>query len=359
MPLHPPIDEIGEQLLSELLPTPVTQIPRLFQIGEGVAIGTHIGNKRSRNEDRVAVARIDIGSRTAYSAHIICDGVGGSQRGDEAAAIACASLVSQLSNQVHYRTPAQILPDLIRAADDAVRLMLSGAGQTTLCVLLNSSDGQCALASIGDSRAYSWDQGSELIQLTEDDTLANEIKHHKLEHAQAYLNARGLEGSLSQAIGEPGRTSKELSINVLTDRSFPPGGILLATDGIWINDAGAFNLISKHSRGPSELVRRLLTSASWLGGIDNASAIAIRDPQEVPGTVENISPNTRITMWLTDKQVVIYRTRAELSEPSKPPIEKQTKKRRKKAGAKPAQLELPDSDLSKKGNNIIAGPDDA
>lgn len=358
MPLHPPLDEVGEQLLAELWPAPTTPTPRLLQIGDGFAIGTHVGNKRPRNEDRVAIARVDIGSRMAYSVHIICDGVGGSQRGDEAAAIACASILSQLSAQTHYRVPAKLLPDLIREADDAVRLLLSGAGQTTLCVLLNSSDGQCALASIGDSRAYSWDQGSDLIQLTEDDTLANEIKQHKLELAQAYLNARGLQGSLSQAIGESGRSSSELSINVLTDRSFPPGGILLATDGVWVNGTDAFNLIAKHSRGSSELVRRLLTTASWLGGVDNASAIAIKDPQQMPGTIECHPRNTRITIWLTDKQIVTYRSTAELLASSKPPTEKQTKKRRKKAGAKTAQLELPDSDLAKKGNNIVAGPDD-
>ncbi|MBN5129049.1 protein serine/threonine phosphatase 2C family protein [Stenotrophomonas maltophilia] len=358
MPLHPTFDEIGEQLLAELLPAPATPIPKLFQIGDGFAIGTHIGNKRSRNEDRVAIARVDIATQVSYSAHIICDGVGGSQRGDEAAAIACAAIVSQLSSQTRHRPPAQLLPELIRTADDAVRLMLGGAGQTTLCMLLNSNHGQCALASIGDSRAYSWDQGSELIQLTEDDTLANEIKHHNLEHAQAYLNARGLEGSLSQALGEPGRTSNELSIHVLTDRGFPPGGLLLATDGVWINDSSAFNLITKHSRGPSELVRRLLTCASWLGGVDNASAIAIRDPQQIPDPVAPAPRNTRIILWLADKQVVTYRPTAEFSEPYKPPIEKQTKKRRKKAGAKPTQLELPDSDVVMKGNNIVAGPDD-
>lgn len=358
MPLHPPLDEVGEQLLAELWPAPVTPVPRLFQIDDGFVIGTHVGNKRSRNEDRVAIARVDIASHLTYSAHIICDGVGGSQRGDEAAAIACASIVSQLSAQTNYRVPAQLLPDLIRAADDAVRLLLSGAGQTTLCMLLNSSEGQCAIVSIGDSRAYSWDQGSDLIQLTEDDTLANEIRHYKLEYAQAYLNARGLEGSLSQAIGEPGRTSSELSINVLTDQSFPPGGILLATDGVWINDTGAFNLVAKHSRSTSELARRLLTTASWLGGSDNASVIAIRDPQQMPGAVECPPRNTRITMWLTDKQVVTYRPTTGLSESPKPPIEKQTKKRRKKVDAKTAQLVRSDSDLAKKGKNIVAGPDD-
>lgn len=359
MPLYPPLDEVGIQLLAELWPAPVTPTPRLFQIDEGLAIGTHVGNKRSRNEDRVAIARVDIARRLAYSAHIVCDGVGGSQRGDEAAAITCASILSQLSAQTSYQPPAQLLPDLIRAADDAVRLLLSGAGQTTVCVMLNSSKGQCAIASIGDSRAYSWDQGSELIQLTEDDTLGNEIRNYKLEQAKAYLNARGLEGSLSQAIGESGRTSDDLSINVLTNQSFPPGGILLATDGVWINGADAFNLISKHSRNASELVRRLLTTASWLGGSDNASAIAIRDPLEMPTTVESSSSNTRITMWLTDKQVVTYRAATRLSEAPDHSAEKNAKKRRKKAGREIEQLDLPDSNITKKGKKFVAGPDDA
>lgn len=358
MPVLSPLDEVGEQLLAELWLAPVTPGPRLFQMDDGFALGTHVGNKRSRNEDRVAIARVDIASQLAYSVHIVCDGVGGSQRGDEAAAIACASIVSQLSAQTNFRAPAQLLPDLIRTADDTVRSLLSGTGQTTVCVLLNSSDGQCAIANVGDSRAYSWDQGSELIQLTEDDTLANEVMHYNLEHAKTYLNARGLEGSLSQAIGEPGRTSKELSINVVTERSLPPGGILLATDGVWVNEVGAFNRIAKYSRSATELIRRLLTSASWLGGSDNASAIAIKDPQRMPGTVEALPRDTRITMWLTDKQVVTYRSTAGSLESPRLPVEEQTKKRRKRAEAKPAQLQLPDSDQAKKGSNIVAGPDD-
>lgn len=359
MPLTPPLDDVGEQLLAELWQAPVTPAPRLFQIDDGLAIGTHVGNKRSRNEDRVVIARVDFASHLTYSAYILCDGVGGSQHGDEAAAITCAKIVSQLSAATSHHHPSQLLPHLIRGADDAVRLLLSGRGQTTLCVMLNSSKGECAIASIGDSRAYSWDHGSALIQLTEDDTLANEIKHYNLEQARTYLNARGLEASLSQAIGEPGRTSSELKIDILTEQSLPPGGILLASDGAWINETHAFDLIAKNSRSASELVRRLLTTASWLGGSDNASAISIKDARHMPTIALHPLRNTRITMWSTEKQVVAYRPATAFSLKNIAPPDKQTKKRRKKVEIKIAQSQEPDLKQIRKEKKIIAGPDDA
>lgn len=362
MPHSISLDDLGEQLLAELLIAPKTSVPRFYAMEDGfAAIGTHVGGKRPRNEDRAAIARVDFGNRYTYTLFIVCDGVGGSQRGDEAAAIACAAMISRLSTVKGHRLPAQLLFDLIREADDVVRDRLAGSGQTTICALLNSSQGSCALASVGDSRAYSWDHGSELIQLTEDDTLANEMKHLNPQ-AKTFLNERGLEGSLSQALGERGRASNDLNINIITEKDLPPGGILLATDGVWVNDENAFQKVAKNSQSTTELMRRLITSAFWLGGVDNASAIAIKDPQQIPPAPEPTQHHTRVTLWLTDKQVVAYRPLAEA--PAAAPVlrdasEKQLKKRRKKTEAKADQLKLPETEQSPKGNTIVAGPDDS
>lgn len=356
-----PLDDVGEQLLAELLAATETAAPLLHQIeGDLVSSGTHVGNRRPRNEDRVAVARVDFPSGFTYAAYIVCDGVGGSQRGEEAAAIACAAVISRLSAQREFVPPETLLPTLIREADDTVRVRLGGSGMTTLCMLLNCGAGGCALASVGDSRAYSWDTGSKLIQITEDDTLANEVKHHNLALSKSYLSARGLEGSLSQAIGEAGRQSGDLDITVFTQRSLPPGGILIATDGTWINGQEAFEQVATHSRGPSELIRRLLTVASWLGGSDNASALAIRDPQLVPWAPTLVGKHTRITVWLTDKRIVLYRPSSTSPDLplTTPKIEKRTRNKRKKPAPKSTQLELQPADSAKKDPDIVAGPDE-
>lgn len=366
MPHPNSLDDLGEQLLAELLPASPTPAPRFFAMEDGfAAIGTHVGGRRARNEDRVAIARVDFGTKFSYALFIVCDGVGGSQRGDEAAAIVCAAMISQLSTVAEHLPPEQLLPNLVRAADDVVRLRLAGSGLTTLCALLTSSQGTCALANVGDSRAYSWDQGTELIQLTEDDTLGNEMKHLN-PNAKTFLNERGLEGSLSQAIGEPDRSNSDLSIKIVNERGLPPGGVLLATDGVWVNDEAAFMKFAKNSRTTGELMRRILTTAFWLGGVDNASAIAIRDPQVLPATPKPMPRNTRVTVWLSDKQILAYRpveTPQNIAPAPKEPAAKnqsgKQKKRRKKDEAKQDQLALPETEQSTKGNKIVAGPDNA
>ena len=366
--MSPPnsLDDLGEQLLAELLPATSTPAPRFFAMEDGfAAIGTHVGGRRARNEDRVAIARVDFGAKFSYALFVVCDGVGGSQRGDEAAALVCAAMISQLSIVIDHLPPEQLLPDLVRAADDVVRLRLAGSGLTTLCALLTSSQGTCAIANVGDSRAYSWDQGTELIQLTEDDTLGNEIKHLN-PNAKTFLNERGLEGSLSQAIGEAGRSNSDLRIKIVSERGLPPGGVLLATDGVWINDESAFKKLAKNSRNTGELMRRLLTTAFWLGGVDNASAIAIRDPQVLPATPEPTLRNTRVTVWLSDKQILAYRP-VETPKNFAPVIKElaakdqsgKQKKKRKKTEGKQDQLTLPETEPSIKGNKIVAGPDNA
>lgn len=281
----------------------------------GVAMATHLGSKRDRNEDRIAVARIVAPNAETYTVALVCDGVGGSESGDQAASLAITSIIVDLAKQRGRTYLEELAIALIRGADDLVRKELYGRGATTLVMLLGSSGGQFVCANVGDSRAYRWDQDlSQLNQVTIDDTIENELKYLPGNPA-ALINAHGLQGRLSQAIGESGRTAEDLRVQVYTKVHFPRGAAL-GSDGLW-RVAKDFDAAVANAGSPTDAVRRAVALANWVGGVDNASMIAARDvglfcrSQPVRGV--SGSPQTQITLWLPSSKVG-FMTNSWLSE---------------------------------------------
>jgi serine/threonine protein phosphatase PrpC len=356
------LDRLGEQLLSHILRDEVNSAsPAYFTLDPlGAALGNHIGQRRKRNEDRCAIARIQMTASAHYTLAVVCDGVGGSEIGHEAAATACAAIISLVGRQKVYQHPKDLLPSLIRATDDIVRSRLKGRGLTTFTILLASQKGDLALASIGDSRVYSWEPSSDLIQIIEDDTLENELKKLKIKDP-TFLNERGLHGSLSQALGETGRSSLDLNILVIDGKSTPPGGFLLVTDGVWKSSEEAFLKIARNSMTATDLVRRSITTASWLGGVDNSSAIALRDSFQFC-TGENSSGAPCITVWTPNYKAVFYVPDEDKLTPKTPQVEIKNKQHKKSKQAKKQttpQLNLVDPERDKNNKkNIQVGPDD-
>ncbi|WP_082124230.1 PP2C family protein-serine/threonine phosphatase [Lysobacter capsici] len=369
------LDQVGEQILLSLMPRKKNHLLPTFQtIDElGCSLGTHLGNRRIRNEDRTVVSRIEIGQQACYTIALICDGVGGSERGDEAAAIACATAISFIARQTNYISPKDLLTNIVRAADDTVRNRLKGEGFTTLTAVLVSNRQETAITSIGDSRAYSWEPSSDLIQLIEDDTLENELKQLNIA-GKSFLKERGLQGSLSQALGELGRESKDLRIIVLGNQNIPPGGILLGSDGLWRANQDAFERIAQNSITSNELVRRSITAASWLGGIDNSSAVAIDDLKAFAAASPKAQPDSvTTTIWTSSEKVVFFKDLHVTepgskinysSEPNQAPktdksaIKKRRSKKIKSTVSEQLPLNEPDKGTSQKKREIVAGPDE-
>jgi serine/threonine protein phosphatase PrpC len=247
----------------------------------GLTMATHLGLKRDRNEDRIAVARIVAPNAETYTVALVCDGVGGSESGDQAATLAIASIIADLAQQQGYPPIKDQIIALIRRADDLVRQNLQGRGATTLVMLLGTASGHFVCANVGDSRAYSWDPGSsKLDQVTIDDTIENELKNLPGNGA-ALIKARGLQGRLSQAIGESGRAAEELRVQTYTKEHFRFGAVL-GTDGLW-RAARDFETAVANATTPTDAVRRATALANWVGGVDNASLIAIDDLERLCG----------------------------------------------------------------------------
>jgi serine/threonine protein phosphatase PrpC len=268
----------------------------------GLAYASHPGLKRRRNEDRLAIAQVQSCSGERYTLAIVCDGVGGSENGDRAATLAIAGSIIELCAQ-RMKVPLGALADrLIRAADEFVRAELKGRGTTTMALLLAAPSGQCIAANIGDSRVYAWNPSGELVQISTDDTVENELRALPGDH-RGFMQAHHLRGRISQAIGEPGRGSEDLRI-VGFSRSAFPAGVILGTDGLW-RAADSFDAVVANSEGSAEAVRRAVQLANWCGGGDNASIVAIGNLDKFCAfSATNVPPSLiGATVWIAESKL--------------------------------------------------------
>ncbi|MBN8427288.1 MAG: protein phosphatase 2C domain-containing protein [Xanthomonadales bacterium] len=300
----------------------------------GIAIATHLGTKRSRNEDRIAVVSVVAANGEQYTAAIVCDGVGGSELGDEAASLTIASIVVDLALEQELPRLKDLAVKLVKRGDALVRKELLGRGSSTLAMLLGTPRGDVICANVGDSRAYSWSPSTrELRQITVDDTIENELRDLP-GNPDALIKARGLKGRLSQAIGESGRSVEELRIQTY-EGSFFPEGALLGSDGMW-RAARDFEAVMVNTSSPINAVKRGVALAGWVGGVDNASLIAISDVAELcrdrgGSDYQASQRQTMITLWLTNGRVNFF---ANSIESEARPTEPKGKPRKQKGSAK-------------------------
>jgi len=310
--------KFARELLSEFY-TVRWESPSVRSIEDvGVAHGFHVGLVRARNEDRIAVSQITTVGGQRFAVAIVCDGVGGSELGDVAATLAVVTFLSELSQARDQHPLPLLLSKLIQKVDDNVRNQLNGRGTTTLSVIVRSAEGEIAAANVGDSRIFAWSpRGGSLVQVSIDDTMENAVK--LLAKDDSFLAAHGLRGRLSQAIGESGRRSADLKIVIYGKAQFPRGAVL-ATDGAWKADAIGFERILSNAGSADEAVRRSLTFANWVGGIDNVSIIAIEDLAVFAehGVIAQLGIVGRATVWISDFKFAVSGSDAAYSNSNLP-----------------------------------------
>ena len=269
----------------------------------GVAIATNPGVRRVRNEDRLAFAQVNAANNEIYIIAIVCDGVGGSELGDIAATLGIASILNELAHHSKKSSLIELADNLVRKADIFIREELAGKGTTTLSMMLVSPSGECAAVNIGDSRIYAWLPNKILQQISVDDTIENELRGFLIKN-QGILDARGLRGRLSQALGETGRTSADLRVIVFDEKTFVNRGVVIATDGVWKSVEEGFKSIILNASSAQEAVKRSVAFAIWTGGIDNISIIAINDLQQMAASIFRSNHSNynsiSITAWIGD-----------------------------------------------------------
>lgn len=281
-----------------LTPTPRdTGFMPLDQLGW--AVGTSFGHKRTRNEDRACIARLQVSGRpTGIYLAIVCDGLGGMHGGEESAVTAASAVIAHTYQRLLQgkREPLEAVLDAIRVANDDIYNKFRGQGGTTISVLLLIPGREAVGINVGDSRIYELRNGEKLIQLTSDDNIAAEVGNLKA------LDPAGLQQlefgeHLTQFVGiGPDIRIHPIRIQAKGDSSF-----LLASDGAWRYINGVFNKVVVAAPNANEVVRRTILVANWAGGFDNTTVIALSGKESLAAVDEEFKSrgpmSNRIDLW--------------------------------------------------------------
>ena len=253
-----------------------------------ISYASNKGNVRTRNEDDLYIdglgsrARENMsGDRTLFSSDsyvfAVCDGMGGEQFGDEAAAIA-SDTIAHHSAELREAPPDQLhdaVNELATEANNRItgmvyakRATLSGS-TLVLAVLHNST---AYIFNLGDSRAYYY-SGGNIKQITYDHTVANQkLKANILteEEAKSSSDSHRLTSFLGvddRWVGIKAQAYEPFDIS--------SGALLLCTDGLF--DMCTDEEIALTMVGDEEgCAQRLVDKAIDKGGRDNITCIVIK-----------------------------------------------------------------------------------
>jgi serine/threonine protein phosphatase PrpC len=273
---------------------------RAMSVGpeERFSLGSSRGPIRKRNDDRVAIVQFLTPGLPNLVMMAVFDGVGSTPKGGRAASLALCAVVESIASG--RGSLSALLEAAVLHADAVVYSALQESGLTTGAVVMIGPNREVVAANVGDSRVYGWDRmGGGLVQLSRDDTLLSVLRESDVELPTELLRERGLEHSLSQAIGQRRTTSDPLQVGVFTiDLRYD--GLVVATDGAWSSSGRDLESVARHGHlGPS-VVERLINANEWFGGRDNLS-IAVYGEIASPLSPSSDRPTRRvIRVWLPD-----------------------------------------------------------
>lgn len=263
----------------------------------GAAAATTQGPHRERNEDRCAVVRFRFGSlRPDLRLGILCDGMGGMAKGGEAASLAIGSFIAVFGTL----DPDSPLPDRLesacRFANMAVFNAFRGEAGTTLTAIAFGISTRWVV-HVGDSRLYGLNEARQIDLLTQDDTVSGAVNAHL-----GQTDEDDMDNRLLQFVGIGGSLTPHLT-DVSQDRSHNLW--LLTSDGAHSVGRKVLNGVCEGSKGPLDLVRKLIFVSEAINTQDNATAICIRsghvesnDEAHEGLTIQITAPDRNLDVWL-------------------------------------------------------------
>jgi serine/threonine protein phosphatase PrpC len=251
----------------------------------GVAGVSDRGLQRSRNEDAMAVVRLDDHDATVL---VVCDGVSTSHQAHVASQVAAettlAALVASVeSDQVDMEEAMREAVVEAQAAVATIPYRGSAKDPPSSTLVAAVVRANCVtIGWVGDSRAYlvcrsgSW-------QLSRDDTwVADQVAQGLLSEAEAAGDPNG--HVLTRWLGEDWRDGQAAS--VFSFRVEEAGHLLLCSDGLWnylpeATDLGAA-VAELDDTTPLGLAAHLTELARQAGGHDNIT-VAVAAVDTAPG----------------------------------------------------------------------------
>jgi serine/threonine protein phosphatase PrpC len=238
------------------------------------------GCVRSNNEDFYLLA-------PAIGLYVLADGMGGAQAGEHASKLAAETIW-----EVIYNEGAGNPEVLLKAFEEANQRVISAAatdssleGMGTTLVAAMESGPEILIASVGDSRAYIYDQG-QLIPVTEDQTWVNEVGR-RLGIDEDSLRIHPMRHVLTMAIG----VSSSLRIHTYAVPASPGLQLLICSDGLHgVIDELAIGGILATEKPLEDKCHELVDAARHAGGPDNVTTVLVRVALPVDESPALINP---------------------------------------------------------------------
>jgi protein phosphatase len=261
-----------------------------------IAAWTTTGMIRTGNEDAFSFLH-GMESRqdelTEYAMLLLCDGMGGYEAGEVAAAMALQSMRKFLLQQPLFSALAGGDPPApgVFTIDNCKKACLAalkhankevftasrtpgkgkrGMGCTAECVYVDNR--HVVVGHVGDSRTYHLSQG-RMIQLTRDQTLVNRlVELGQLTEAEAEDHPR--KNELQQAIGGQPDVEPGLYHGLLKRGDW----VLVCSDGL-TNHVPAKDLtmmLAREAMSAEDAARRLMNLVNLRGATDNATIVVVR-----------------------------------------------------------------------------------
>lgn len=235
------------------------------------AFHTDIGKVRVNNEDQA----IAISNAYGNTILIVCDGMGGQNKGDFASNLAVSCMSDAFNSAPKFLNYYHARHWLVKSLREANATIFNEASKnasyngmgTTISIALIYHD-KLITAQVGDSRIYRLSDSNGIEQLSEDQTYVGylyrtgqitkeEMKTHPKRHM--LMNALGIYPSVNVDI-----------------RVFPyvDETLLLCSDGLYNNVSEAtINSILRGDDSPEQKVMELISIGNSNGGSDNLAAV--------------------------------------------------------------------------------------
>jgi serine/threonine protein phosphatase PrpC len=257
-----------------------------------VSIGLHRGRVREANEDCLFAMSGIFPQAHRSGLYVVCDGMGGHVRGQEAAHLAIQTIVEALLLQIVANPPhvqwEHLLADALQQANRAIYLrnhslelqsiahaapvntsQISHMGTTVTAVLL--CDQTAYVANVGDSRTYLYDQS--LSKITTDHSLvAQLLADGLLQEEDIYVHPQ--RNQITRALGAEPSVQVDTFVVPLHGREI----LLLCSDGLWemTRDRTIEAILASSWANASAMAHRLVQMANENGGADNIGCIVIQ-----------------------------------------------------------------------------------
>ena len=225
------------------------------------------GCVRTNNEDSFLLL-------PAVGLYVVADGMGGAQAGEHASRLAVETLRDTIQAVPAPSSPDDLLDAFAKANQRVMKeadsdTTMEGMGTTLVAAVEN--DGDLFIASVGDSRAYLFEDG-KLSAITEDQTWVNEVGR-RLGLDEETLKIHPMRHVLTMAIGVSG----QLRVNHYLIHPAPGSQILLCSDGL--HGVATEERIGEVLAGDGPLqakCQKLIELAREMGGPDNITAVILK-----------------------------------------------------------------------------------